>query len=247
MDRSALEAEAGRLLNDPNHDTWSTSVIDARLDLAQTEVNGYANAVKTKETLTPTANTSEVAVSALTIDIVRARYTLPSGEKFPLEGITRDELDFRYPNWENWSPGKPMAYTFDASNRNLILVPAPDAAHAIASALDVWEVRQPASLSSSTSVPFDDVALMVPYHMAIVHWAVAQCWMDRGDPESLAKAKFHKSGVLSGPNAGQYENQLMRIIEKFDRPEDIPIRINWKPQGGRLGGWGTRSKSSPLG
>lgn len=247
MDRSALESEIGRLLNDPNHDTWSTSVLDERIDLAQTEINGYANAVKTKETLTPSADTAEVTVSALTIDIVRIRLTLPNGEKFPLDGISRDELDFRYPDWENWSPGTPKAWYFDASNRNVVLVPPPDAAHAISGALDVWEVRQPASLATSTDVPFDNTSLMVPFHMAIVHWVVAQCWMDRGDPESLAKAKFHKSGILSGPNAGQYEIQLMRIIEKFDRPEDIPVRVTWKPQGGRVGGWNVRSKSSPLG
>lgn len=247
MDRSALEAEIGRLLNDVNHDIWSTSVLDSRIDLAQTEINGYANAVKTKETLTPTASTAEVTVSALTIDIVRIRLTLPNGDKYPLEGMTRDELDFRYPNWENWSPGLPVAWFFDASNRNVILVPPPDTAHAISNALDVWEVRQPASLDDSTDVPFDNTSLMVPYHMAIVHWVVAQCWMDRGDPESLAKAKFHKSGILTGPGAGQYEYQLMRIIEKFDRPEDIPIRVQWKPQGGRIGGWNVRSKSSPLG
>lgn len=245
MDRSALEAEAGRLLNDPNHDTWSTSVLDDRIDLAQTEINGYTNAVKTKETLTPTADTAEVTVSALTIDITRVRITLPNGEKFPLEGITRSELDFRYPGWENWTAGRPLCWHFDASNRNLILVPPPDTAHAISDALDVWEVRQPASLDDATDVPFDNTSLMVPYHMAIVHWVVAQCWMDRGDAESLAKSRFHKSGMLGSP--GEYEKQLMRIIEKFDRPEDIPVRIQWKPQGGRIGGWNVRSKSSPLG
>lgn len=247
MDRDALDAEIGRLLNDPNHDTWSTSVLHSREDLAQTEITGYTNSVKTKETLTPTADTAEVTVSELTIDIVRARWTLPNGEKKPLDGTPRAELDFRYPNWENWSPGEPITWFFDATNRQMVLVPAPDAAHAIASALDAWEVRQPASLSAGSSVPFDNVALMVPYHMAIVHWVVAQCWMDRGDPESLGKAKFHKSGILTGPNAGQYELQLMRIIDKFDRPEDIPARIQWKPQGGRVGGWNVRSKSSPLG
>lgn len=247
MDRSALESEIGRLLNDPSHGTWDTDVIDDRIDLAQTEINGYTNAVKTKETLTPTADTAEVTVSNLTIDIVRVRITLPNGDKYPLEGTPRAEMDYRYPNWENWTSGLPVTWFFDGTNRNVILVPPPDAAHAITSGLDVWEVRQPASLSSSTSVPFDDTALMVPYHMAIVHWVVAQCWMDRGDPESLAKAKFHRSGILTGPNAGQYELQLMRIIEKFDRPEDIPARIQWKPQGGRVGGWNVRSKNSPLG
>lgn len=245
MDRSALDTQIGQLLNDVNHDTWSTTVLHAREDLAQTEINGYANAVKTKESLTPTAGTPEVQVSALTMDIVRVRITLPDGTKKPLEGRTRDELDAVYPNWENWDAGEPVAYTFDASNQNLILVPAADATHAIAGALDVWEVRQPASLSSSTSVPFDNTSLMVPYHMAIVHWVVSVCWMDRGDAESLGKSKFHKSGILDRP--GEYEHYLMRIIEQFDRPEDIPIRIRYKPQGGRIGGWNVRSKSSPLG
>lgn len=245
MDRDALDAEIGRLLNDVSHDTWSTDVLHTREDLAQTEINGFTNAVKTKETLTPTASTAEVTVSALTIDITRVRLLLPNGDYKPLEGITRDELDYNYPNWENFSEGEPARWMFDASNRNIILVPKPDAAHAITSGLDVWEVRQPASLSSSSSVPFDNTSLMVPYHMAIVHWVCAQCKMDRDDQESLTKAKFHKSGLLDRP--GEYEKYILQIIGQFDKPEDIPIRIQYRPQGGRVGGLSTRSKSSPLG
>lgn len=245
MDRSALEAEVGRLLNDPNHDRWSTAVIDSRLDMAQTYVQAFVNAVKTKETLTPTANTAEVSLNANTIDITRVRWTFPNGDKRKLEGMSRIDLDFYHPNWENWTAGEPKTWFFDPSNAQLVIVPAPDAIHAITNALDVWEVRNPASLSSSSSIPFDSASLMAAFHMPLVHWTVAQCFMDNATPESLSLAKFHRSGSLQSP--GEFENQMKLLLDKWEAPEDIPTSVKWKPQGGRIGGWSARSKSSPLG
>lgn len=244
MNLSDLQAEIGRLLNDPSNQRWTTDVLTTRINQAQTIVQGYTNAVKTLETLTPVVDTATVSVNSGTLDIVRVRITRSNGDKEKLEGITVEELDFRYPNWENLGSGKPENYWFDATNAQINLVPKPDSTNAITNGLSVWEVRKPADLSSSTDIPFDSNSPMVPYHLSIVHWVVAQCWMDDATPEALGKSKFHKSGILERP--GEFEKQIMRIREDFDMPVDIPARVLWKPQGGRVGSWSTPSKSYPF-
>lgn len=244
MQLSEIWSECGRLLNDPNNDRWTQSVLTFRANQAQTIVQGYTNAVKTVETLTPVANDPEVSVDSDTLDVLRVRLTLPSGTKKLIEGINREELDFRYPDWENWDPGEPTLYWFDATNAKINLVRKPDSDHAISNALSVWEVQKPADMDTSDDVPFASNTPMVPYSYSVVHWVVAQCWMDDGTPEALAKSKFHKSGILERP--GEFEKQIMRIREDFDVPVDIPTNILWRPQGGRLGSWGSPTKSYPF-
>lgn len=243
MNLSDLWAEIGRLLSDPNNDRWPTAILTTRINLAQTEIEGYTNAVKTSETLTPVANQATLSVNSNTMDIIRATKTLTTGDVVPFNGISREQLDYLYPTWKQWTAGEPIVWWWDGSNQQINLCPVPDASNAIANGITVWEIRKPADLVASIDTPFDSNNGMIPYHLAICHWVVAYCLMDNGTPESLTKAKFHKSGSLQSP--GEYEKQLMRIMEKFDAPEAIPDRILWKPEGGRTGSWGP-SKAFPL-
>lgn len=243
MNLLTLQQEIGRLLNDPNNTRWTGDVLTARINLAQTEIQGYTDAVKTSETVTPVANTATVSLNANTMDIVRASKTQVNGSVIPFDGITREELDIRFPGWQQWTAGEPMYWYYDATNQQVTLAPKPDSSNAITNGLTFWEVRVPTDLSSSTDVPFLSNNQMIPYHMAIVHWVVAQCWMDDGQPEALSKAKFHKSGSLRSP--GQYELQIERIMSLFDVPAAIPSHINWMPEGGRVGTFGP-SKAYPL-
>lgn len=245
MNLAEILAEEGRLLGDPSHDRWSDSVLTTRTNEAQAIVQGYTNAVKTKETLTLVVDVPAISVDSDTMDITMVRILRSNGDKEKLEGITREELDYRYPNWENLGSGKPECYWFDATNGQLNVVPAADAANAITNGLEVWEVRNPAPMSGSTDVPFDSSTPMIPYGMSLVHWTVAVCFMDDGTPEALAKSRFHKSGMLEKP--GEFEKHILRIREDFDAPLDTQTRILWRPQGGRVGRFSRLTKSNPLG
>lgn len=241
MNLSQLQSEIGRLLNDPSNQRWTSDVLTTRINLAMTEIQGFSNAVRTSENLIPSSN---VDLDADTMNVVRVKKRMVNGDTFPLLGITSDELDFRYPGWAQWSAGDPLFWYYEASRQLLFLVPTPDAS--VISQITVYESRKPADLVNSTDIPFDSNNQMIPYHTSIVHWVVAQCWMDDGTPESLAKAKFHKSGDMNRP--GQYELQLARIIAEFDVEEAVPSHIMFQPQGGRLGGvFNIPSKSFPLG
>lgn len=246
MDVSALYAEIGRLLNDPSNGRWSQSVLLSRINLAQTAVLAYTNAVKTKEELTPVASTEEVQLDTDTMDIIRVHIQNSSGEWKKLDGILIDQLDFEDPNWQQRDDGEPLRYWWDGTNQKIHLVPAPSSEWANSNGLRVWEVQKPADLDDSADVPFASNAAMIPYHPAIVHWVVSQCFMDEiaTRPEAKADARFHRSGLLDKP--GEFEHEIKKLKAKFDAPEDIPARLLWRPQGGRIGRFGL-SKDNPLG
>lgn len=243
MTLSYIWNESGRLLNDPNNQRWTTSVLTERANKAQKIIQGYSKAIKTTETLTPTANTQAVSLNANTIDINRVTITRLNGDQFPLEGTTVDDLDIDYPNWRNIDAGEPRTWFYDGVNQTLNLVPKPDSNSAFTNALSVEEIRKTTDMTSSTDVPFDSNAEMEPYEDAIVAWVVSKCWADDGNAEALGKAKFFRSGSMSQP--GEFEKELMRINSQFNNPK-VPSRIHWEKSGGRLNGWGP-SKSDPLG
>lgn len=252
MQRSDLESEVSRFLGDPSQTRWSTTIIDSRLDAASIDVQKYAKAVKTTATYTPTANQSTVTVSTAIIDILNGTYTLPNGTiKSANRGfnpINRYQLDMDRPNWRNESAGEPVLWTFDASNDQVILIPKPDAANVSSNALTLTEVRQPAntlSAGTASTVPFDANSLMVPFHRAIIYWAVAECLRDNQDTDSLSKAKNFRSDNRQAP--GLYESELKQIMALYDVPEVQPANVRFQPTGGRLGSPGQLTKSNPLG
>ena len=241
---SGIWAECGRLLSDVGNARWVQSVLTTRANLAQAEIQGYTNAVKTQEPLTPVASQRTLGLNANTMDVLNVTKTYQDGTIRPFIGISRQQLDFMYPDWQQQPDGEPLYWFYDATAQNLNLVPKPSALFAITNGITVWESRKPADLASASDVPFDANNQMIPYHMAIVYWVVAQCFMDDGTAEALTKSKFYKSGAILRP--GQYEDELGRIMAEFDDPEDVPANIVWRPTGGRLGNNGYPTKSYPL-
>lgn len=245
MNLGQIYAECGRLLNDPQNDRWSQATLLSRINDATMDVLILTNSLKTKETLSTIAGQTAVQLDTDVIDVIRVDIKRGDGSWFKLNGYLRDQLDFNFPNWQQISNGEPRAYWWDGTNQQINLVPPPDSNNAFVTALRVWEIQKPSDLANSTDIPFDSNAAMIPYHGAIVHDVVADCWMDDGTPEALAKSRFHRSGTMSRP--GQFENEIMKIKAHFDTPEDIPVKILWRKQGGRASQDGVlNTKSNPL-
>lgn len=244
MDVASLYSEIGRLLSDPNNNRWSKATLLTRINEAQRQILRYTNAIKTREDLTPVAGTAAYSLDTDTMDIIRVYIKNSSGSWKELDGVSEEELNFHSPNWRNLTNGEPIGYTWNGTDQQITLVPAPDSTWAQTDGLQVWEVQVPAALTATTDVPFASNTAMIPYHMAIAYWVAAQCWMDDGTPESLSKSKFHRSGTFKNP--GNFENEIKAIWGKFDSPQDIPARIMWRPQGGRATKAGVRTKSNPF-
>lgn len=245
MDVSDFYGEIGRKLNDPNNDRWTQSILLERMNRSQTKVLALTNSMKTKETLTPVASTETVSLDSDVIDVIRVHIKNSSGEWKKLRGVLRDQMDFEDPNWRNKDDGEPQAYTWDGTNQQLILIPAPTSEWAQTDGLEVWEIQKPVDMDDSSDVPFNSNSAMIPYHMAIVYDVAADCLQDEKTPEAFSLAKRYRSGDFSRP--GEFENEIKMIRAKFDAPEDIPARILWKPQGGRASMHGVITKSNPFG
>lgn len=243
MTLEELQEEIGRLLGDPAHDRWPLTTLTTRINEAQTIVQGYTNAYQTTETGTLNTDDESTDLNANTMDITMVTITRPNGDIDRLQGITRFNLDYDYPNNRNTDSGDPIFYFYD--QQVLRLWPIPDSTYNGLS-IFIREVRKPDDLVDASDIPFNSSNLLIPYHMAIVHWVVSQCWMDDGTPESLAKARFHKTGVLDDKGAGQFELQIKRILAKVNSPEDVPEYIKWKPTGARVGASNYPSKSNPF-
>lgn len=244
MQVSDFYAEIGRRLADPNNQRWSTDVLLTRMNRSQTKILVMTNAKKEKETLTPVAATATVQLDTDVIDVIRVDIQRTNGDWVKLRGYLRDQLDFDIPNWQQMDNGEPQFYWWDGTNQQINLVPAPDSANAITNGLRVWEIQKQPDMSASSDQPFNANAAMIPYHMAIVHDVVADCWIDDGTPEALSKARFHRSGLMDRP--GEFELEIKRLLSKFDTPEDIPARILWRPEGGRASQSSAISKGNPF-
>lgn len=244
MEVSDFYSEIGRLLNDPNNTRWTQDVLLKRMNRSQSNVLILTSSVKTLELLTPVAATPTVQLDTDVIDIIRVYIQRTNGDWIKLKGKFLDQLDYEEPNWQQIDDGEPRLYWWDGTNQQINLVPAPDSANAISSGLKVWEIQKPADMVNTTDVPFGSNAAIIPYHTAIVHDVVATCWQDDGTPEALSKSRFHRSGMMDKP--GEFEREIKKLNAKFDAPEDIPARILWRPQGGRIGSTGT-TKDNPFG
>lgn len=243
MTLATIWAECGRLLNDPNNNRWSTDILTVRANEASAIIMGYTDALKTIETLTPTANQQQVTLNANTMDIIRVIIERQNGDQFPLDGTTEDDMDYYYPDWRNWDSGDPWTWFYRAADQTLRLVPTPDSNNAITNGLQVYEIRKPANMSTGSDIPFDSNNQLVPYEYAIVAYVVSRCWADDGTPEALGKSKFFRSGSMAKP--GEFENEIIRLNAQFDNPQ-IPTNVKFQKQGGRLGGM-FPTKDNPLG
>lgn len=245
MNVSQLYAEIGRLCNDPNNTRWPVATLLIRLNLAQNDVQIKTSAVKTVEQIALVAGTAKyTSANTNILDILRATLTDTAANITELKEYTLSELYYRRPNWPNEAAGQPDCFFFDYTLDQFTLVAPPNSTFAGANAFTITEVLTPTVLALTTDVPFGANNQMIPYHLALAYWVVAQNLLDNNDTESLQKAQTYRTGNLDHP--GEYEKILIEINQLFDTPTDIKARILWKPQGGRLGGWPV-SKSTPLG
>lgn len=245
MNLQDLWRNCGALLNDRNNERWSQETLTERLNLAQTEVATATKVLEEKSNLTFIANQARYSVDTNDINIVRVVVERLNGGLVTLQGTTREELDFDNPGWQNWGAGDPRTWYYEDASQEIVFVPAPDAnAASVVNPVELTTIQKIADMTVAADIPFAGLAFMIPFHMALVHWAVAYCWMDDATPEALAKSKFHKSDDKDKP--GQYDIELARVMGVVGAPIGSNVRIMWKPQGNRYSRYPRISKAYPF-
>jgi hypothetical protein len=120
--QSELWAEEGRLLNDPNNERWTTSGAASAQQPGANRRSGLHQRRQDNRNPDPDRRGPRSDGRLGHLGHHARSDHVAVGQKKIIEGINREELDYRYPNWENWTSGEPSLYWFDGSNAKINLV-----------------------------------------------------------------------------------------------------------------------------
>jgi len=205
MTRAELEVEISSRLGDPSNQEFTTTQIDDNLDAAQDRIVVETRCLQDTHTFSIVAGTREYDLPT--------DYMMSIGVKIdgnPLNPTSKKTLDF-YAG-ESWDDleGTPTEYYTDAQDPDTKKIGfnyKPNAS-GTDNCKHLYLVK-PASLSLSTSVPFNAHTLLIPYHMVLVHDVVQNLLQYREmTPPLLEKIRFHQMEVNSFNNkiVGTFKN-----------------------------------------
>lgn len=222
MDFSTLQTLIGDLVNDPNHDRYTTSHINTELDNTQDDWNVQARILKDAVTLTTVSGTREYALSGLT------------GTPIAFTRVTHKGLDLikKEPSWfdlyagDDWTDdtGTPTHFTVsakDPDSQYLYLYPIPGDNDA-GSNLAVEYVKQHTAMSATTDEPFNSNTLIRPYHWGIAYDVAAKLLARDPSEENAAKAGAYKKMA---------DDVLASVVQTFnaiERAEPMQIKQPYK-------------------
>lgn len=177
----------GDLVNDPNHDRYTTSQIDTQLDIVQDRWNVDAGILVDTTTLTTVAGTRAYALSGLTGTAIDFRRVTHRG----LELVKRSKGWFDLYAGDDWSDdvGTPTQYYIDtdADDFNLVVYPIPQDADAGAN-LVVEYVKRHTSMASDSDEPFNSLTYLSPYHYGVAYRVASNLLAQDPDPLNLPKS-----------------------------------------------------------
>jgi len=195
MDRSALHTFIGNLTNDPNHDRYTTAMINVELDNVQNRWNVTAGMIKDTVTLTVVDGTREYDLSTLTGTPIRFLRVAHKG----LDLKKKDKTWFDLYTDEDWTTltGTPKRYYIEAEDpdvQQIVLQPIPQGADAGAN-LVVEYIKQHTAMASDSSEPWNGNTFLRPYHPGLGKEVAAELLSRDPSDENIAKAQAFYVGA----------------------------------------------------
>lgn len=193
MDRTALRTEIRQLINDTSVDTdrqrFSDTVLNTRIDDAQERIVQLTKCIESRITTDITAGTSEYDFPAEFLIETQVLYLNSDGDWKMLRKISETELNYYYSTWRSES-GTPSHYYLRRSATKLGLYPNPDTSRT--SALRIDFVRRPTALVDDTSIPFNALTRLYPFHDIICLEVAKLCSLDekKMDPVTYFEQKL---------------------------------------------------------
>lgn len=221
MTLAELQFEIGRLANDPQHDRYSLTSINAELQNAQTQWNEEIKILKDTTTVTIVSGQRQYALSLL------------SGTPISFGRVTHKGLDLRKRSASyfdlyggDWTQdlGTPTEFfieSTDPANLYLTLHPTPQANDAGAN-LVVEIIIAHTPMSASTDVPWmsgtDSNYLLRPYDQYLTYNVAAR--LLAGDPNELNGARAREYLKISGDGKAN----LVQVFKALEAEEPKRLR-----------------------
>ena len=212
MIRSELRTEVLRLLDDTAQVTFSSTIVNDWLDLANVDLHERLNIDRAMATIT-TVNSEpnyQLPTTASVSYLSEIYFDYPNGvgeERIKI--ITQDELNEKSAGWRADADGTPR-YAYLADYNVIGLHPAPDSAHANRT-VRIFYYAIPADFASDSATPIFINAL----HDALVYFCVARGFELR---QNFKAAEYHKR---------EYERIILRHTFNQQRFSDDLLAWRW--------------------
>lgn len=186
--QGGLETEIRQQMNDTSSDTslqrWSETVLDARINDAQTDIDERVRPVRKNAVISTTIGISTYALPTDWLDTNRVVYDTDGSSTttkyVPIQYKTLLQMDRDSSGWESTSSGTPNAYFYDADY--IYVYPAPGLKYCgDYGSLKIWYSVYSATMSADTDVPFNGYRNLYQYHKIIVWYVCALCAHDEGN------------------------------------------------------------------
>lgn len=215
MNRSELLVLIGDLLNDPNHERYTSNHIYTELDNSQRKWNTHAKILKDTATISAVTGTRQYALSNLTgtpIAFTRATF----------DNIEMDKVD---KNWfdlyssGDWTEdvGTPNRYFIEALDPDVQYInvhPTPSDTEN-GESIVVEYVKDHTPMASDSDEPFNASPLMVPYHWGLAYDVASRLLARDPSPENAIRSSTYfkiSTGVLNDVQ------EVFKALEKEEPP-----------------------------
>lgn len=190
LTRGDIETECRRILNDPDADIWTDTVLDDRAELGQIDIVAKTWCLEAKATEDTVESTQEYILPNDYLALIRVAIENKStDDQFDkLEYTTVRRLDKKESGWQGANDGTPTKY-YEYRNR-VGLYPPPNSDYAGDDKLMIDYVEFPDAFSDDDTVPFNSWRKLYPYHQLIVWYVVRLCFIDIGQ---LNKAAYFEN------------------------------------------------------
>ena len=157
---------------------WTDAQLNTRIEMAQIDVVKFSRCLQNTTYYTMVASQTMYAIGQDMLSIERVSYYIvgsTSGYR-NMKRYTIPGLDTENDVWENSTRGQPDKYYIWSST--IGLVTPPSISYSGKDKLKIQYVVMPSSFVADTSVPFNDVPYLYPYHELIIWYVVSMCKVD---------------------------------------------------------------------
>ncbi len=190
LTRLQAQTLIGDLINDPSNTQWSTSQLQAQIQVSMEQFVEDTKALTDTQSFSIVSGTNTYALLADTLDILRV-----SLNGLPKLRMSKFDLDVK--TSVNWAAtaGTPNQYfvDFTSTNKNLTLYPIPQGSDVGTNNLVVEYIKVPPVLTADSDLLLNSQVLLNSYLMAIPYHAAAFFLESTNDPKNWANAKIYRN------------------------------------------------------